>query len=111
MGVILTRNTVVPSAAFTQAEKLILEMEMEFKTASASHFKDLSYSASDELTNIDIWTDSGMTLKLFNKLLSYDPDENLSRTILTRITDGAQIAKLLAYDGSGNLDTITVSAG
>jgi hypothetical protein len=115
MGVILTHGSGSSSSsgsgAFSQIEKLALEMELEYKTANASYFKDLNYSAGGLLTNIDIWTDSGMTLQLFGKLLQYDSSENLSRTVLTRITDSAQIAKILVYDGSGNLNSLNVSAG
>jgi hypothetical protein len=114
MGVILTHSTSTAgssgSGAFSQIEKLAIEMEMEFQTASTSYFKDLNYT-NEVLTNIDIWTSQAMTLKLFSKLLQYDADENLSRAILTRISDDAGLVKILEYDGSGNLDTITVSAG
>ena len=115
MGVILTKSvgsgSSSGSGAFSQIEKLALEMEMEYKVANASYFKDLNYSSGGLLTNIDIWTDSGMTLRLFGKVLQYDATEALTRTTLTRVTDGAQIAKILAYDGSGNLNTLNVSAG
>ena len=114
MGVILTRSVSTAgssgSGAFSQIDKLALEMEMEFKTANASYFKDLDYT-DGLLTNINIWTDSGKTLRLFNKLFQYDASENLSRILLTRDSDSAQLLKILEYDGSGNLDTITVSAG
>ena len=114
MGVILTHGTGTAgssgSGAFSQAEKLSLELELEFQTANQSYFKDLNYT-NEVLTNIDIWTDSGMTLQLFGKILQYDDDENLYKTILTRISDNVQLAKILTYDGSGNLETITASAG
>jgi hypothetical protein len=114
MGVILTRSPSSQSGsaagAFSQVEKLALEMEMEFKSANTSYFKDLDYT-NEVLTNINIWTDSSKTLRLFGKLLQYDLDENLIRTILRRDSDNTQLVKFLEYDIGGNLDTITVSAG
>jgi hypothetical protein len=114
MGVIVTRYTGSPggsgAGAYTVAEKLAMEMEMEFKVANASYFKQLGYTGGD-LTSLDIYTDSGKGTQLFGKTFSYDPSGNLGNTLLTRITDSAQVLKVFGYDGTGNLSSVNVSAG
>jgi hypothetical protein len=115
MGVIVTKYTGSPagsgSGAYNITEKLAMEMEMEFIAANASYYKELGYDGSENLTDIDIWTDSGKTTQLFDKTFSYDPSGNLSETLLTRVSDSAKILKILGYDGSENLTSVTVSAG
>jgi len=115
MGVILTRHITssstgsgASSGVFTSAEKLSLEMEMEFKAAIPSYYKELQYTNGD-LTNIGIWFDSSKVTKLFNKDLLFSGG-NLSQTLLTRITDSSKILKLFNYT-DGNLTSVTVSAG
>ena len=119
MAVIVTRSVSTAGAsgsgAFLQDEKLALQMEMEFVASQASYFKELSYVAQGplkgSLLDVDIWTDSGKARKIFHKDLFYNEDKDLERTLLTRISDDAKILKILVYDGSGNLESITVSAG
>jgi hypothetical protein len=115
MGIILTHGTgsgtSSGSGAFTQTEKLALQMETEFIASQTSYYKELDYSDTDFLIDIDIWTDDTKTLKLFHKDLFYNSDENLDRTLLLRISDNAQLLKTFAYDINGNLASITVSAG
>lgn len=115
MGVIVARpisrtTETSGSGVYTSSEKLALELEMEFKAANLSYFKELGYT-SDDLTSLNIYTDTDKTTQLFGKTLSYDPSGNLVNTLLTRITDNAQVLKVFSYDGSGNLSTINVSAG
>ena len=117
MGVIITHGTGTTttagasgSGAINETEKLALEMEMEFKTANESYYKEFDYSPAGDLIDIDIWTDSTKTSKLFHKDLFYDSNENLERTLLNRISDGSYLLKIFAYV-SGNLDSVTVSAG
>lgn len=116
MGVIVTRSTVSQSGsaggsgAYTSAEKLAMEMEMEFKAANASYFKELGYDIDGNLDSVDIWTTPSKVLKLFNKTLTYDSG-NLDRTLLTRVSDSAQVLKIFSYDVDDNLNSIEVSAG
>jgi hypothetical protein len=114
MGVILTRHITSSSTgsgssgAFTNDEKLALEMEMEFKAAVPSYYKELDYTDGN-LTNIGIWLDDTKVTKLFNKSLLFN-DGNLLQTLLTRISDSSKILKLFNYT-DGNLTSVTVSAG
>lgn len=114
MGVIVTRYTggggsASGSGAFTQLEKLSLEMEMEFKAINLYAYKELTYNGQNQLTNIGLWTDDIKTTKLFNKDLSYNAQKQLSRTDLTRISDGETMTKLFAYNASKQLVSITTS--
>lgn len=115
MGVILTRKSTTTSSAsggsgvYTSSEKLAIEMEMGFKAANDSYYKELSY-VDGYLDNIGIWTDNTKVFKLFNKDLSYT-DGNLTEVLLERISDSSKLLKILNYDGENNLSSITVSAG
>lgn len=115
MGVIVARGTATSSGSggsgvYTSGEKLTMELEMEFKAANVSYFKELGY-ISDNLTSLDIYTSPAKVTQLFSKTLSYDASGNLANTLLTRITDTAQVLKVFAYDGDNNLESINVSAG
>lgn len=114
MAVIIARGTATAagsgSGAFTSGEKLALELEMEFKAANLSYFKELGYTSGD-LTALNIYTDTGKGTQLFGKTLSYDTSGNLANTLLTRITDSAKVLKVFAYDKDTNLASINVSAG
>ena len=114
MGVILTRKSTSSSSAsgsgvYTTTQKLAIEMEMEFKAANDSYYKELSYE-DGFLTNIGIWLDNTKVYQLFNKDLVYT-NEMLSTSLLTRISDNAKLLKILEYDIDDNLTSITVSAG
>lgn len=119
MGVIVTKNIGTGSATssgspFTETDKLALEMEMAFKTAYASYYKELEYVTTgplkDSLLDVYIWTDSSKTTLLFSKNFWYDISQNLSKTLLIRDSDNSQLLKTFEYT-SGNLTSVTVSAG
>jgi hypothetical protein len=115
MGVILTRKSTSSSSAsggsgvYTTAQKLAIEMEMEFKAANSSYYKELTYD-DGFLTNVGIWIDDTKVYQLFSKDLNYT-NELLSSTLLTRTSDNAKLLKILEYDVDDNLTSITVSAG
>jgi len=114
MGIILTRHVGTGSGgasggAFSQAEKLALEMEMEYKTAYPSYYKEFTYSQQGDLTDIDIYETDAKLVQLFSKDFTYS-GQDLSQTLLTRISDGSQILKIFGYTGQ-DLTSITVSAG
>jgi len=114
MGVILTKSltsTTISgsgSGAYNDAEKSAMELEMSFKAANLSNFKELTYVDS-LLSEINIYTDSGKTVKLFMKELDYDVSEKLSQVTLTRISPNATLTKTLTYDVDDNLLNITIS--
>jgi YD repeat-containing protein len=111
MGVIFTKpkaGGAGGSGVFTQAEKLALEMEMDFKASNLFYYKEFTYDSTSELLiTIEYYTDNGKGTKLFNKDLSYNPSDQLITSVLTRILDVVTMTKTLAYDGSGNLISIT----
>ncbi len=118
MGVILLKQTTGTSTSggsgsthptYTEAEKLILEMEMEFKTSNLNNYKELTYDSNENLTNVSIWYDSNKVLKLFNKDLSYNNDGYLSSTLLERISDNTLLLRTFDYT-NGNLTSVTTSA-
>jgi len=114
MGIILTKSLTSStgasggSGAYTDAEKLAIELEMSFKAANLYNYKELTYSNS-LLSEINIYTDSGKVTKLFRKELEYDVSDKLNLITLTRISPSASLTKTLSYDGSDNLITITIS--
>ena len=92
--------------AFDRCDKLILEMEMEFKTSHLCYYKDLTYNAQNQLTDLDIYTDSTATIRLFHKDFTYNVQKLLVQTDLTRISDGALLISVFSYDGKKNLISI-----
>jgi hypothetical protein len=113
MGVIVTKQTTSAGASGTGAysvlEKLANEMELEFKSIYLYYYKELTYNAKKQLTNIGIWIDSIKTTKLFNKDLAYNPSKQLVRTDLTRISDSETLTKLFTYNAKKQLTTIATS--
>lgn len=123
MSVIVTRSTASEggsaAGAYTQAEKLAMEMEMEFKAANASYYKEFYYKPDQpnkgNLTSAGIWVDDVKTTRIFTKTFGYfesgDDKGSLEQTLLIRESDSAQLLNLFNYDDSGNLISKTVSAG
>jgi hypothetical protein len=89
--------TVSGSGAYTQSEKLAMELEMEFKAANLYCYKEYSYTGSN-LTGVTIYTDNTKVTTLFTKTLSYSGTK-LTQTVLTRITDAATLTKTYTYTG------------
>ena len=96
------------AGAYNDAEKSAMELEMSFKAANLSNFKELTY-ANSLLSEINIYTDGGKVTKLFMKELDYDVSDKLSQITLTRISPYALLTKTLNYDVTDNLFTITIS--
>ena len=117
MSVILTKSVstgtagVTGSGAYTRAEKLAMELEMAFKAAKLSNYREFTYSQQGDLTDIDIYETDSKLVTLFTKDFIYDNKKNLTDILLTRISDGAQLLKLFTYNPQGDLLTITASAG
>ncbi len=115
MSVILTRYTGSTGAsgagAYTQAEKLAMELQMAFKAANLSNYSEFTYSQQGDLTDIDIYVDDTKVVTLFTKDFSYSQQGDLIEILLTRITDSQQLLKLFTYSQQGDLTSIEVSAG
>jgi len=115
MGVIVTKNLSTSTAssgssgAYTQFEKSNMEFEMEFSAFFLCYYKELTYNAQKQLSNVGIWTDSLKTVKLFNKDFTYNAQKQLILTVLTRISDGLFLNSDFAYNAQGQLESITRS--
>lgn len=94
------------TGVYSPAEKLAIEMEMDFVAAKANYYKELSYTGAN-LTGVDIWTDAGKTEQIFGKVLTYT-GADLSQTVLTRISDSITLIKDLVYT-AGKLTSVTVT--
>jgi len=91
---------------FDRCDQLILEMEMEFKTSYLCYYKEFTYNAQNVLTDLDIYSDSTLILKLFHKDFTYDVQKLLIQTDLYRISDGALLTSIFTYDIKKNLISI-----
>jgi len=96
-------NWIVSSDTFTSGD---IELELEFKLTSLNRFKELLYTG-DQLTTINIWETSAKIVKIFQKDLTYTADQ-LTQTLLTRISDSATLTKDLVYSGD-QLSTVEVT--
>jgi hypothetical protein len=91
---------------YTRCDELILEMEMEFKTAYLCYYKEFAYNAQKLLIDIDIYTDTTANISLFHKDLIYNAQKNLIQTDLIRISDGAILTSIFNYNVSKQLISI-----
>ena len=94
------------SGSVSPAEKLNLELELEFKLAKLSRFIENTFTGN-KLTAVDVYDDATKVLTLFNKVLTYTGNK-LTMTVVTRISDSATLTKVFAYTGN-KLDSITVT--
>jgi len=92
--------------AFSQAEKLALELEMDFKASKLLCYKEPGSYTDGYLTLVDVWETPAKLVKLFSKALSYT-DGLCTQSVLTRIADGATLTKTLTYDDQGQWASTT----
>ena len=84
-----------------------VEIEAMFKVAQTTNFKELSYNeVTGNITNVDIYTTSGKTLKLFSKIIGYNVDNNIDTISIIDEVNSNTIVKTLSYI-NGNLVNIT----
>lgn len=69
-------------------------------------YKDLVYTG-DNLTQVNIWEDFTMQLKLYQTDLTYDVNGILTQKQVQRIVDNFTYIKTFSYDGSGVLTSTT----
>ena len=96
--------------AYSEYEKLNVELEMAFKSANPSNYKELTYT-NENLTAVTIYETSGKLVTLFDKALTYNIGGDLIKIVLTRHSDNVTLTKDLAYDVDGNLISITQTKG
>jgi hypothetical protein len=85
------------AGAYTESEKLAMELQMQFKASKLSNYKELTWTG-DLLTATDVYEDNSKAVKLFNLVLSYDVNDVLVQTVLTRISDSATLTKTFEYN-------------
>lgn len=94
-------------AGVNAIEELVLEMEMEFKTANLLNYKEFLYNNDDQLITKNIWETSSKLVQLFSKTFTYNGSGQLITTLLTRISDLTTLTQNISYNGSGQLINIT----
>ena len=120
MGVIVTKQTstggtsVSGAGAYTQLEKLAMEMEMEFKAAKLYNYKEYSYGGSGafpQLVLFEIWENETKMTRLFRKDFQYGDGlfPQLTRTDLLRDSDNETLTRLYSYNTLGQLISIETS--
>jgi len=112
MSVLVTKKLsggVAGSSVFSQSEKLALELEMSFKAANLTNYKELSYDSDDNLELITIYENDTKVVSLFTKEFFYDSAGILMAILITRNSDAASILKSLTYNINDILESIEVS--
>jgi hypothetical protein len=80
-----------------------------FDDADDSDFhKDLIFTGA-QLSQVDIYEDAALTVKLFEQALTFNAAGQLITVVLTRLEDSATATKTLAYLPDGKLDTVIIS--
>lgn len=96
------------TGAISLDEKSELEMELQYDFNNPSRYKEFVYSGGN-LIQINVYTDSSTgATQLFVMDLTYDMDDNLIQSVLTRLSDSTTVTKDLSYDVNGVLVSIEV---
>ena len=83
-----------------------LSLELQYYLSNPSFYTELSYNASDQVVDTDIWDSSSKTTHIFNKHLTW-ADSQVTSVLITRIIDGKTLQKDIAYDGYGKIINVT----
>jgi len=83
------------------------DIRLHLKLSQLTGYKAFSYSG-DSLSQINIYTDNAMTVKLFQVDFTYTGD-NLTLLEVERISDSFMYSKTFTYDGSNNLTAIEIT--
>jgi hypothetical protein len=81
-----------------------MDVRLAFRAAATTGYTEFSYSGT-QLTQIDIWTNSGMGTKLFTRTFSYT-GTNLTTAVTTDETTGQVYTRTFGYTGP-QLSTVT----
>ena len=85
----------------------VVELSSLWKTALATGYRELTYTSGD-LTQVDVWEDSGKATKLFTRVLTYTLG-NLTQVLTTDNLTSSTQTKILTYDIDGDLETVTTT--
>lgn len=99
-------NRVTKQAGGGPVSSADTQLRLEFAFAQLYKFKEFLYTG-DNLTQINIWTDSSKTTKLYQKVFAYSGSDLASITV-TRISDSFTYTKTFDYT-AGNLTSITTA--
>lgn len=83
------------------------DIELILQMISRDAYVEFSYDGSGNLTNKDIWNDSGKGTKYYSIIYNYTGDD-LTSIDVTRETDSFSYTKSFTYDSNG-LATITIT--
>lgn len=93
------------------AKKDRASLESMYNYANASFYNEMVYT-DGVLTGINVWVNSSMNTKLFERTFTYDASDNLS-TIVTKDVQGASgavratLTKTFTYDNNNNLTAVS----
>lgn len=85
-----------------------LALESEFNTGYPSYYKELVYDVNDNISVILFYNSSSKETQLFSKEFFYTGD-NLTSTILTRVSDNKKLKKEFGYSSSDMIVTINIT--
>lgn len=85
-------------------------IDLEYKSRIPDYYKEFSYTADGDIDAIDIWKNNTKTTKLFTKAFTYTTG-NLTQILITDVVTGETLTKTIAYDGDGNVSSITKDYG
>lgn len=77
-------------------------------TESKDYFNELAYS-DGSLSAINVYVDNSKTQHLYNKVFTYDSTKRLISVVTTKYgeLDNVIYTQTIAYDGDGNVSSIT----
>lgn len=86
---------------------LIEHIELELKIrGSVQRYKEFTYTG-DNISKIDIYTDSSKTTHIYECILTYTGDD-LTEMSVERVSDGFTYLKEFTYDSNGNILNVNI---
>jgi hypothetical protein len=75
-----------------------VDIQIAFKLAYSSAYKEFTYNGSGQTTQIDIWEDNSKAVKLFTKTFVYSGSDLSSVTLVDEVS-GKTMLKTFTYSG------------
>ena len=85
------------------------ELEMTWAVAYPTPYKEFSYNITGDIVDFNVYADDTKAIQVFNKNFSYDITGNLTTIITTNLLTSASKTKVIAYDGNGQMISMTES--